>query len=75
MCRNLIRQAPQGQLRSSAESDSNAVSLWENIVAVLTFILGLAGSGKSHLAKEIITESGAEFFESLHGNKEYPKLV
>jgi len=33
----------------------------------VTFVLGLAGSGKSHLAAEICGRSGAKYFEGLYG--------
>jgi hypothetical protein len=34
----------------------------------VTFILGLAGSGKSHVAGEICSRTGAAFFEGLYGS-------
>jgi tagatose-1,6-bisphosphate aldolase len=38
-------------------------------VAKVTFLLGLAGSGKSFLAEELKRKSGAEIFEGTEGNE------
>ncbi len=39
-------------------------------MAKITFFLGLAGSGKSHLAEMLEKETGAAMFEGPAGNKE-----
>ncbi|MEK6747639.1 MAG: hypothetical protein AABY83_00345 [Pseudomonadota bacterium] len=38
-------------------------------MAKVTFLLGLAGSGKSFLAEELKRKSGAEIFEGTEGDK------
>lgn len=38
-------------------------------MARVTFILGLAGSGKSYLAKAIVASSGAKVFEGTEGGQ------
>lgn len=37
-------------------------------MAKITFLLGLAGSGKSFLAEQLKKETGAEFFEGTEGD-------
>lgn len=39
------------------------------MVAKVTFLLGLAGSGKSHRAEELKAQTGAEIFEGTEGEK------
>jgi len=43
-------------------------------VPTVTFILGLCGSGKTHLSEELALQSGADIFESLVGNNAFAEL-
>lgn len=44
-------------------------------MAKVTFVLGLAGSGKTHQAKNICEQTGAEFLEGTEGDGTKKKLL
>jgi len=44
-------------------------------MTTVTFLLGLCGSGKTHLAKELREATGAEIFEGVEHHKSLPAIV
>lgn len=44
-------------------------------MAKVTFILGLAGSGKTHLANQITATTGAKYFDGVVHNKSLPAIM
>lgn len=44
-------------------------------MAKVTFILGLAGSGKTHLVKQITATTGAKAFDGVVHNKLLPTII